>query len=642
MWAVKLPSEGANLHDACVAMCDIVTELGFALDGGKDSMSMAVVVPGEEAPVKAPGELTMTCYAGCPDITLTVTPDLKGSGDASAPSRLIFVDIAAGAGRLGGSALAQVYNQLGNVAPDLDTPATLEAAFRTTQALGAERKLLAGHDRSDGGLITAVLEMAFAGNRGVELELAAVGSLPALEALFAEEAGLVVEVKASDADAVVARYAAAGVAASIVGTVTEQIGPAAVARVSYAGSVVVDEPMAGLRDVWEATSFQLEKLQTNPKCAAEEEAGMAARTLPPFETTFATPAPAVHPVATPQLVATIREEGSNGDREMVAALRMAGFDVFDVTMNDIQAGAISLDRFRGVVFVGGFSYADTCGSAKGWAGGIKFNAVAKAEFDAFHARADTFSLGICNGCQLMALLGWVGSDRSVGPGKRPAAATTATTAATTSDEEGQEQEQAQERTVFTHNESGRFESRFSAVKLMPSPSIMLQGMEGSTLGVWVAHGEGRPHFSSPELQQDILDQQLAPIRYVDDSGAATTTYPFNPNGAADGIAGLTSADGRHLSMMPHPERGVLMWQWPWAPAGWDQEAGAAAPWLKMFVNAKEWCDANPSGGGAPSTASSTAAALAAVAELAAAAGADLTPEVAAAFALGFKAGSGSN
>lgn len=625
MWAVKLPSEGANLHDACVAMCDIVTELGFALDGGKDSMSMAVVVPGEKGPVKAPGELTISCYAGCPDVTLTVTPDVKGSGDASAPSVLIFVDIAGGAGRLGGSALAQVYSQLGDDAPDLDEPAILEAAFRTTQKLGAERKLLAGHDRSDGGLITAVLEMAFAGNRGVELDMAAVGGLGALEALYAEEAGLVVEVEAGDAEAVVARYAAAGVPAAVIGKVTEQVGPDAVVKLSYDGEVVVDESMAGLRDVWEATSNQLEQLQTNPKCAAEEASGMAARTMPPFIVTFETPAMAVHPVATPQVVATIREEGSNGDREMVAALRMAGFEVFDVTMNDIQAGKISLDQFRGIVFVGGFSYADTCGSAKGWAGGIKFNDAAKAEFDAFHARTDTFSLGICNGCQLMALLGWVGSDSSVGPGKR---------AAPSSASDGSE-----EQTIFTHNESGRFESRFSAVTLMQSPSIMLQGMEGSTLGVWVAHGEGRPHFSSPELQQDILDQNLAPIRYVDDSGAPTTTYPFNPNGASDGIAGLCSADGRHLSMMPHPERGVLMWQWPWTPAEWDQHSAGAAPWLKMFANAKEWCDANPPAGegGGSAASSASAAAIAAVAELAAAS-ADLSPEIAAAFALGFKAG----
>jgi len=450
---------------------------------------------------------------------------------------------------------------------------------------------------------------------------------------------LVVEVKASDAEAVVARYTAAGVSATVVGKVTEQIGPDAVVKVTYDGVSVVDEPMAGLRDVWEATSFQLEQLQTNPKCATEEETGMATRTMPPYKATFETPTPAVHPVATPQLVATIREEGSNGDREMVAALRMAGFDVYDVTMNDIQSGLISLDQFRGIVFVGGFSYADTCGSAKGWAGGIKFNSTAKAEFDAFHDRTDTFSLGICNGCQLMALLGWVGSDSSVAPGKRSSAPSSPASSPSS---------QQQQQTIFTHNESGRFESRFSAVKLMESPAIMLQGMEGSTLGVWVAHGEGRPHFSSPELQQDILDQNLAPIRYVDDSGAPTTTYPFNPNGASDGIAGLTSADGRHLSMMPHPERGVMMWQWPWAPADWEHgtSSAAAAPWLKMFANAKEWCDANPSAGGggaaaAAAAALSTAAALAAVTKLAAASG-DLSPEAAAAFALGFKAGSAAN
>ena len=262
-------------------------------------------------------------------------------------------------------------------------------------------------------------------------------------------------------------------------------------------------------------------------------------------------------------VAVIREEGSNGDREMVASLFMAGFEVWDVTMNDICHGAISLDQFRGVVFVGGFSYADVLGSAKGWAAVCKINPTARAQFDAFLSREDTFSLGVCNGCQLMGLLGWVGSD----------------SADTKSPSQG---------VCFTHNTSERFESRFATVSVEPSPSLMLKGMEGSTLGIWVAHGEGRLAFNRDDILKDITENNLVPVRFVDDDNNPTTQYPLNPNGSPQGIAGLCSRDGRHLAMMPHPERCTLLWQWPWMPQEW-RETVKASPWLQMFHNAYDWC-----------------------------------------------------
>ena len=263
-------------------------------------------------------------------------------------------------------------------------------------------------------------------------------------------------------------------------------------------------------------------------------------------------------------VAVIREEGSNGDREMSAAFYAAGFEPWDVTVSDLLAGAITLDQFRGIVFVGGFSYADVLDSAKGWAASIRFNAPLLSQFQEFYKRPDTFSLGICNGCQLMALLGWV-------PGPQV----------------GGSLDTAQPR--FVHNESGRFECRFTSVTIKDSPSIMLKGMEGSTLGVWAAHGEGRAYFPDEGVLDRMLHSDLAPLRYCDDDGSVTEAYPFNLNGSPLGIAAICSPDGRHLAMMPHPERCFLMWQYPWYPKSWEVEKAGPSPWLKMFQNARDWC-----------------------------------------------------
>jgi phosphoribosylformylglycinamidine synthase len=259
-------------------------------------------------------------------------------------------------------------------------------------------------------------------------------------------------------------------------------------------------------------------------------------------------------------VAVIREEGSNGDREMASAFYLAGFEPWDVTVTDLLEDRITLDRFRGVVFVGGFSYADVLDSAKGWAASIRFNPKVWDQFESFYHRPDTFSLGVCNGCQLMALLGWV-PWRGIADELQPR---------------------------FIHNKSGRFESRFSTVKILPSPSIMLAGMEHSVLGIWVAHGEGLTYFPDKKIF-DECEFGLAPIRFVDDESRITESYPFNPNGSPAGLAGLCSPDGRHLAMMPHPERAVLTWQWGWMPEEMKKSLGAS-PWLRMFQNAREWCE----------------------------------------------------
>ena len=320
--------------------------------------------------------------------------------------------------------------------------------------------------------------------------------------------------------------------------------------------------MRDLRDLWEATSFRLELEQANPECVAAERDGLRARGTPPYTSSFT-------PTATPYTVlestskipvAMLREEGSNGDREMAATFLAAGFEPWDVAMSDLLSGRATLDRFRGVVAVGGFAYADVLDAAKGWAGSIRFNRDLYAQFEAFLDRPDTFSLGVCNGCQLLALLGWVPWRGIETPSNRDSSATP----------------RAASNRVLRRSPSN------------PVPPIMLREMEGSCLGIWSAHGEGRAFFPDPAILQQVEDQHLAPIRFVDDSGEVTESYPHNPNGSPRGIAALCSPDGRHLAMMPHPERTATTWNWGWMPRQWRHLE--VSPWLQMFQNAREWCE----------------------------------------------------
>lgn len=555
MWPAKLPGEGTVLYDACKAMCDVMSAIGVAVDGGKDSLSMAARV-GRET-VKSPGTLVVSAYVTCPDVEATVTPDLKKAGG----SRLVFVDLSGGKRRLGGSALAQVYGQIGDESPDLDDPQQFIRCFNTTQSLIRQNVILAGHDVSDGGLITCLLEMAFAGNVGMTVDIPS-PTLPSdtLPTLFAEELGLVLEIPENSVSNVIAAYSAAKVPVFVIGQTLPQTDCRA--SISIAGKPVLDDEIPKLRDVWEMTSFQLERLQCNPECVIQEEALLRKRKSPPYHLTFD---PDIPPkfnalVSGKPKVAVIREEGSNGDREMAAAFHMAGFEVWDINMKDLCLGRIQLGQFRGVAFVGGFSYADVFGSAKGWAATLLFNEKACQELDEFRRRKDTFGLGVCNGCQLMGLLGWVGSESD---------------------------DATQAGVVFTHNTSERYESRFVTVKVQPSPAVLLRGMEGSVMGVWVAHGEGRAEFRSKSTLDSVRSRCLIPIVYVDDDGQATLQYPLNPNGSPDGIGGLCSNDGRFLAIMPHPERTAIRWQWPWMPLEWKEMK--TSPWLRMFQNAYTWC-----------------------------------------------------
>jgi phosphoribosylformylglycinamidine synthase len=574
MWPAKLPGEGAKLYDTAVALRDILTELGIAIDGGKDSLSMAARIndaAGRTEIVKAPGSLVISAYATCPDITRVVSPDLKRPGD----SRLLLIDLGRGKYRLGGTALAHIYGQIGNESPDLDNSEVLKNSFYAVQMLLSEDLILSGHDRSDGGLIVTLLEMAFGGNCGIDVDIKHTGPLaanetissrvtlhPSLSLLFSEELGLIFEYLPENEERIMGILRSKNVPCQMIGKTVK----AREIEVRINNETVLKENMRDLRAIWEETSYRLDRLQANPECVEEERRVCRDRRGPVFDLTFppqTTPDKFLSRISKPK-VAVLREEGSNGDREMSSAFYRAGFEVWDVTMTDIAEGRTDLDDFRGVAFVGGFSYADVLDSAKGWAGVIRFHSRLFGQFERFYERPDTFSLGVCNGCQLMALLGWV-PWRGIPDRLQPR---------------------------FIQNKSGRFESRFSAVRILDSPAIMLKGMEGSTLGIWVAHGEGRAFFPDGEMMQDIIQKDLAPIRFIDDDGGPTETYPLNPNGSPLGVAGLCSPDGRHLAMMPHPERTFLKWQWAYMPERWKKDV-EASPWLRIFQNAREWCEANP-------------------------------------------------
>lgn len=577
MWPAKLEGEADAMYRTCEAMSDVMVQLGVAIDGGKDSLSMAAKSGHHGEIVKAPGTLVVSLYAAMDDVHVKVDPAIRLPGLSS----LVFVDLGLGKQRTGGCILAQSYAQLGSETPDLDNPASFAAAFEKVRELLKQGKLLAGHDRSDGGLITTLLEMAFAGDCG--FNLSAPPSYCNIHASydaflagpwFNEELGLVLEV--SDAHLTEVLHELRSVTGldnhvHLLGRTTIEkkcvigyYGPLA----SHTESIL-DECTEHLRDLWESTSFELEMLQANTLCVRQEQIGLKSRVAPAFKLSYSPSATATTLLEAPTKpkVAVIREEGSNGDREMSAAFYLAGFEPHDINMKDLISGAVTLDSFRGVAFVGGFSYADVMDSAKGWAGSIRYNEQLLAQFDRFiNQRTDTFSLGICNGCQLMALLGYVPfPERKLAPKSQPR---------------------------FTHNTSGRFESRFSTVSIQDSPALMFKGMAGSTLGIWVSHGEGRAYFPDTTVFDDAMSANLAPLRYADDSGAPTESYPFNPNGSPLGIAALCSTDGRHLAMMPHSERTAFTWNWPWMPEEWRQPshpASSVSPWLKMFQNAYDWC-----------------------------------------------------
>jgi phosphoribosylformylglycinamidine synthase len=398
--------------------------------------------------------------------------------------------------------------------------------------------------------------MAFAGNCGVDITME--GDASALEALFSEELGLIFECANDQAELILSGLQSKGLDASLLGKTTtdKQI------KLDYNGEKVLDENMLTLRQWWEETSYQLERLQVNPACADEERASIYDRKGPSYHLPFtpqATAGEILERTDKPK-VAILRDEGSNSDREMTSAFYAAGFEPWDITMTDLLAGKVSLEQFRGLAAVGGFSYADVPESAKGWAATILFNERLREMFDKFYNRPDTFSLGVCNGCQLFGLLGWV-PWRDI---------------------------EARQQPRFVRNISGRFESRWSTVRILESKAIMFKDMEDLVFGIHVDHGEGQLSFPDQAIKDKVLNEGMATMAYVDDDGQPTEQYPFNPNGSPDGLTGLCSPDGRHLAMMPHPERTFLAWQAHWLPEDLKKTL-TVSPWLRMFQNAYDWC-----------------------------------------------------
>ncbi|KAH8375088.1 hypothetical protein KR093_003699 [Drosophila rubida] len=576
MWAAKLPGEGYKMYEACLALTQVLRELQIGIDGGKDSLSMAAKVDDEV--VKSPGTLVLSTYAPCPDVRLRVTPDLKGPASGK-DTVLLWINIEQ-CFRLGGSALAHSYSQQGDSAPDMTSTKVLAKAFEVTQSLLSEKLLLAGHDISDGGLIVCLMEMAIGGLSGIQVDLSELmaGNISIskdigtdVSLLFSEECGWVLEMKKTHMDMVRNRFKEAGVPNFYLGYTHGYGLENAQIVITTGATTLLDEQLRTVYKQWERTSFELEKLQANVECVQSEYDSLDYRQPPQYkgpqnlqaELTLARMAQTIR-------VAVLREEGVNSEREMMACLLRANFEVHDITMSDLLEGTTTLSQYRGLVFPGGFSYADTLGSAKGWAANILHSELLQPQFDVFKKRQDVFSLGICNGCQLMTLIGFVGSISADTYNSK--SVKTATNVA------------------LLHNMSRRFECRWSTVRIPSNRSIMLRNMNDLVLGCWVAHGEGRFAFKRNELLQQMHKAQLISLQYVDDKGLPTECYPMNPNGSPEGVAGICSPDGRHLALMPHPERCSVMYQWPYVPPGFEQDpTRMESPWQLMFNNAYKWC-----------------------------------------------------
>jgi phosphoribosylformylglycinamidine synthase len=548
MAAAGHPGEDARLHDAVQAASDCAVALGVAIPVGKDSMAMRTVwrAGGATRTVVSPVTLVVTAFGPVNDVRLAVTPELRG-GDRA----LLLIDLGGGKARLGGSCLAQVFGQLGDVPPDLDDPRRLAATYGALQELVAERRLAAYHDRSDGGLAVTALEMAFAAGLGLELDTTAVAADP-FAALFSEELGAIVEVAARDVDHVRTRLAAAGALVHPIGRAVA--GDRIV--ISHGGRRVIDAARGALRARWSHVSHQIARLRDDPACAAEDHAARLDPDAPGLtaELTFRIEAPMIHTGARPR-VAILREQGVNGQIEMAAAFTRAGFDAIDIHMTDLVAGRADLSDCRGAVACGGFSFGDVLGAGRGWAATFRHNARARDALARFTARGDTFMLGVCNGCQALAEL----ADQLPGAAGWPR---------------------------FVRNRSEQFEARLALLRIEPGPSILLRGMAGSRIPVATAHGEGRAELEAPGLAA-LEAAGMVAARFVDGHGRVAASYPANPNGSPGGIAALTSRDGRITIVMPHPERVFRTAQLSWHPPEWG-DRGDDSPWMQLFYNARAW------------------------------------------------------
>jgi phosphoribosylformylglycinamidine synthase len=552
MAAAGAPGEDAALFDTVRAVAlELCPALGVAIPVGKDSMSMRTTWTehGQPRAVVSPVSLIVSAFAPCDDLRHTWTPQLRtdlGLTD------LIYIDLAGGRSRLGGSVLAQVYGQLGNEAPDVDQPARVRAFFAALASLRRERHVIAYHDRSDGGLIVTLLEMAFAGHSGLTIDADALGIRREglLPALFAEELGAVVQVRSMDVARTIEILEEHGVRAVVIARPSDD----GVVRVRMGSDVVFSDSRVALHRAWSETTWAMQSLRDNPEAAQQEydrisdedDPGLSpVLTFDPHEDVAA---PFVARGARPP-IAILREQGVNGEVEMAAAFDRAGFEAHDVHMSDVIEGRVSLAAFRGLAACGGFSYGDVLGGGEGWAKSILYHARARDEFASFFGRPDTFALGVCNGCQMMAAL------KEIIPG-------------------------AEAWPRFVKNVSEQFEARLSLMEVIASPSLFLSGMAGSRIPVVVAHGEGRAAFEEPAHETAVT----VAGRFVDNRGRPTEVYPLNPNGSGGGLTAVTTADGRFTALMPHPERVFRSLQLSWHPDGWTEHS----PWMRLFRNARVW------------------------------------------------------
>lgn len=586
MAAPALPGDGADLYAAVRAVgMELCPALGITIPVGKDSMSMSTVwkdsATGAQKRVTSPLSLIISAFAPVADVRQSLTPQLvTDAGDTV----LLLIDLGRGQNRLGGSILAQVVSQTGQAPADVDSPADLKGFWNAIQQLGREGRILAYHDRSDGGLFATAVEMAFAGNVGVDLEIPAGHN--AFAALFSEELGAVIQVRVEDLDDISAVLRASGLKTCV--TQVGSLNDGHSLRVRRAGEEIYAENLTALRDVWSDTTRRMAALRDNPKCAEQEHAlrldranpGLSPKITFDFSESCTADTRGITEVTEqkPRLssasvvsvkplvpsvnlsgnarppMAILREQGVNGEVEMAAAFTRAGFKAVDVHMTDILSGRVSLKDFRGLVACGGFSYGDVLGAGEGWAKSVLFNSRARDEFSAFFARPDTFALGVCNGCQMMSNL------HSIIPG-------------------------AEGWPRFVQNQSERFEARVASLLIEKSPSVLFAGMEGSVLPIAVAHGEGFTEFPSADAAAKFSASGLVAARYVDNHHRPTEHYPLNPNGSPFGTTAITTCDGRVTLMMPHPERVFRVVQQSWAPKSWK---GEDAPWLRLFRNARAW------------------------------------------------------
>ncbi|HEY4246981.1 MAG TPA: phosphoribosylformylglycinamidine synthase [Lacunisphaera sp.] len=577
MAAPAIPGDGADLFAAVKAVgMELCPALGITIPVGKDSMSMSTAwkdrETGERKRITAPTSLIISAFAAVTDIRLSLTPQLQYDSEVgrvipNAPSdsaiaqsaigdtALLLIDLGRSKNRLGGSILAQVVSQTGEAPPDVDNPADLKNFWKAIQQLGREKKILAYHDRSDGGLLATVVEMAFAGHVGVDLEIPHLHD--PFAALFNEELGAVIQIREEDFDDVYLVLRENGLKACVsrIGT----LNPHYALRVKQSGQELLNENLSTLRALWSDVTRRISALRDNPACAESEyqlkldrsDPGITPKIL--FDLSSDGSDRSVRSTSARPAVAILREQGVNGEVEMAAAFTRAGFKAVDVHMTDILSGRVSLKDFRGLVACGGFSYGDVLGAGEGWAKSVLFHPAARTEFKSFFAREDAFALGVCNGCQMMSNL------KSIIPG-------------------------ADLWPRFVQNQSERYEGRFVSVKLEKSPSVLFNGMEGSVIPIAVAHGEGYAEFADAHAAQVFSDSGLVSGRFVNNKHEVTEQYPLNPNGSPLGITALTSTTGRVTILMPHPERVHRSACMSWSPKDWPEDS----PWMRLFYNARTW------------------------------------------------------